>query len=55
MIETYNFAGDAVTYAGALGVASSAIILRTVFARYAKYQAICKKQDDSFNYDTYAK
>ena len=55
MIETYNFTGDAVTYLGALGVASTALIVRTAFARHNKYQAIYKHQDDSFNYDTNGK
>lgn len=55
MIETYTFAGDAITYLGALGVASTAIILRTAFARHRKYQAIYKQQDDQFGYETNGK
>ena len=55
MIETYTFAGDAITYLGAIGVASTAIILRTAFARHRKYQAIYKQQDDQFGYETNGK
>ena len=55
MIETYTFAGDATTYLGALGIASTAVVLRTAFSRHAKHQAIYKQQDDSFNYDTNGK
>ena len=55
MIETYTFAGDAVTYLGAIGVASTALILRTSFARHRKYEAIYKQQDDQWGYETSGK
>ena len=55
MIETYTFAGDAITYLGAIGVASTALIVRTAFARHNKYQAIYKQQDDQFGYETNGK
>jgi hypothetical protein len=32
--DTLNFTGDAVTYLGLLGVASTLVILVTVFRRY---------------------
>lgn len=56
MIETYNFTGDAVTFLGAIGVVSTAIIMMTAFQYRARIDlASVKRQDDSFNYDTNGK
>lgn len=56
MIETYNFTGDAITYLGALGIVSTAIILMTAFNYRARIDlASVKQKDDSYNYDTNGK
>ena len=34
MIETYNFAGDTVTFLGLIGVVSTGIIIVTAFRRF---------------------
>ena len=57
MIETYTFAGDAITFLGMIGITSTMAVLITAFRFRAKVDAAPsqKQIDDSFNYDTNGK